>query len=133
MDLTSTSSTAALRCASQNPGEKLALLDQSEVECREDSLLIADHAGGVALAGIMGGLDSSVQSDTRNIFLEAAHFTALELAGKARGFGMHTDASHRFERGVDAQLPPIAMQRATGLLLDIVGGEAGPIIDAMAV
>ena len=66
-------------------GEKVALLDQSEVECREDTLLIADHAGGVALAGIMGGLDSSVQSDTRNIFLEAAHFSALELAGKARG------------------------------------------------
>jgi phenylalanyl-tRNA synthetase beta chain len=112
-------------------GEKVALLDQTEVECREDTLLIADHAGGVALAGIMGGLDSSVQSDTRNIFLEAAHFSALELAGKARGFGMHTDASHRFERGVDASLPPIAMQRATGLLLDIVGGEAGPLIDAM--
>jgi phenylalanyl-tRNA synthetase beta chain len=114
------------------PSEKIALLDQSEVECRDDTLLIADHAGGVALAGIMGGIDSSVQSDTRNIFLEAAHFTAIELAGKARGFGMHTDASHRFERGVDAQLPPIAMQRATGLLLEIVGGEAGPIIDAVA-
>ena len=114
-----------------NSGEKVALLDQTEVECRDDTLLIADHAGGVALAGIMGGLDSSVQSDTRNIFLEAAHFTALELAGKARGFGMHTEASHRFERGVDALLPPIAMQRATGLLLDIVGGEAGPVIDAM--
>ncbi|MBT8437240.1 MAG: phenylalanine--tRNA ligase subunit beta, partial [Gammaproteobacteria bacterium] len=114
------------------PAEKVALLDQSEVECREDTLLIADHAGGVALAGIMGGIDSSVQPDTRNIFLEAAHFTAIELAGKARGFGMHTDASHRFERGVDAQLPPIAMQRATGLLLEIVGGEAGPIIDAVA-
>ena len=113
-------------------GEKLALLDQTEVECQEDTLLIADHSGGVALAGIMGGLDSSVQSETRNIFLEAAHFTAFELAGKARGFGMHSDASHRFERGVDAQLPPIAMQRATGLLLDIVGGEAGPVIDAMA-
>ena len=120
-----------IRVRLANPGEKLALLDQSEVECREDTLLIADHAGGVALAGIMGGLDSSVQSDTRNIFLEAAHFTALELAGKARGLGMHTDASHRFERGVDAQLPPIAMQRATCLLLDIVGGEAGPIIDAV--
>ena len=112
--------------------EKIALLDQTEVECRDDTLLIADHDGGVALAGIMGGIDSSVQPDTRNIFLEAAHFTAIELAGKAREFGMHTDASHRFERGVDAQLPPIAMQRATGLLLEIVGGEAGPIIDAVA-
>lgn len=121
-----------IRVRLAQPAEKVALLDQSEVECRDDTLLIADHSGGVALAGIMGGIDSSVQPDTRNIFLEAAHFTAIELAGKARGFGMHTDASHRFERGVDAQLPPIAMQRATGLLLEIVGGEAGPIIDAVA-
>jgi len=113
-------------------GEKLVLLDHSEIECREDTLLIADQACGVALAGIMGGLDSSVQAGTRNIFLEAAHFTAPELAGKARAFGMHTDASHRFERGVDAQLPPLAMQRATELLLQIAGGEAGPLIDAVA-
>ncbi len=111
-------------------GEKLRLLDGSEVECRTDTLLIADHAGAVALAGIMGGLDSSVQAETRNIFLEAAHFTAVELAGKARGFGMHTDASHHFERGVDAQLPPVAMERATELLLEIAGGEAGPLLDA---
>ncbi len=109
--------------------EKLMLLDQSEVECREDTLLIADHKKALALAGIMGGLDSSVQADTRNIFLEAAHFTALTLAGKARSYGMHTDASHRFERGVDAQLPRVAMQRATELLLAIVGGKAGPITD----
>jgi phenylalanyl-tRNA synthetase beta chain len=113
------------------PGEKLALLDQSEVECFADTLLIADHKGAVALAGIMGGLDSSVQADTRNIFLEAAHFSALKLAGKARKFGMHTDASHRFERGVDAQLPPIAIQRASELLIEIAGGEAGPLIDAV--
>ena len=113
-------------------GEKLVLLDNSEVECREDTLLIADHAGGVALAGIMGGLDSSVQADTRNILLEAAHFSADEIAGRARSYGMHTDASHRFERGVDAQLPPLAMQRATELLLEIAGGEAGPLLDAVA-
>jgi phenylalanyl-tRNA synthetase beta chain len=112
-------------------GEKLTLLDHSEVECSADTLLIADHAGAVALAGIMGGLDSSVQAETRNIFLEAAHFSAVMLAGKARKFGMHTDASHRFERGVDAQLPPLAMRRATELLLAIAGGEAGPLIDAL--
>ncbi|MDJ0779874.1 MAG: phenylalanine--tRNA ligase subunit beta [Gammaproteobacteria bacterium] len=111
-------------------GEKVALLDQSEVECAADTLLIADHRGPVAIAGIMGGLDSSVQDQTRNIFLEAAHFTALHMAGKARQFGMHTDASHRFERGVDAMLPPLAIERATELLLSIVGGEAGPVIDA---
>jgi len=120
-----------IRVRLAQPGEKLALLDQSEVECHADTLLIADHSGAVALAGIMGGLDSSVQADTRNIFLEAAHFTAVELAGKARKFGMHTDASHRFERGVDASLPPLAMQRATELLLAVAGGEAGPLIDAL--
>ena len=111
-------------------GEKLTLLDQSEVECSEDTLLIADHGGAVALAGIMGGLDTSVQDETTNILLEAAHFTAREIAGKARAFGMHTDASHRFERGVDAQLPPLAIERATELLLDIAGGQAGPLLDA---
>jgi phenylalanyl-tRNA synthetase beta chain len=121
-----------IRVRLAEPGEKLALLDQSEVECRADNLLIADHSGGVALAGIMGGLDSSVQAETRNIFLEAAHFNAIELAGKARQFGMHTDASHRFERGVDAHLPPLAMERATELLLAIAGGEAGPLIDVTA-
>jgi len=120
-----------IRVRLAEPGEKLALLDQSEVECEADTLLIADHSGAVALAGIMGGLDSSVQSETRNIFLEAAHFTAVNMAGKARKFGMHTDASHRFERGVDAQLPPIAIQRATELLIAIAGGEAGPVIDAV--
>jgi len=121
-----------IRVRLATPGEKLALLDQSEVECFEDTLVIADHAGAVALAGIMGGLDSSVQAQTRNIFLEAAHFSAFRIAGKARKFGMHTDASHRFERGVDAQLPSIAMQRATRLLIEIAGGEAGPVIDAVA-
>ena len=113
------------------PSEKLALLDQSEIECRSDSLVIADHHGAVALAGIMGGLDSSVQSDTRNVFLEAAFFAPLDLAGKARNYGMHTDSSHRFERGVDPGLQVRAMHRATELLLDIVGGEAGPVIDAV--
>ena len=94
-------------------------------------LLIADHSGAVAhwLASWVGS--TARCSPRRNIFLEAAHFTALNLAGKARKFGMHTDASHRFERGVDAQLPPIAMQRATQLLIEIAGGEAGPMVDAV--
>ena len=110
-------------------GEKLALLDQSEVECRENTLLIADHKKALALAGIMGGVDSSVQGETRNVFFEAAFFTPIEIAGKARSYGMHTDSSHRFERGVDPQLQHRAMQRATELLLEIAGGEAGPVID----
>ncbi len=113
-------------------GEKCALLDQSEVECREDTLVIADHSKAVALAGIMGGQNSSVQDQTRNIFLEAAHFNALPLAGMARSYGMHTDASHRFERGVDAQLPVLAIHRATELLLAIVGGKAGTVIDVVS-
>jgi len=111
-------------------GEKFTLLDQSEIECGSDLLVIADQRKAVALAGIMGGLDSSVQHDTRNIFLEAAFFTPFELAGKARRYGMNTDSSHRFERGVDPGLQVRAMHRATELLLDIVGGEAGPVIDA---
>ena len=111
-------------------GEKFTLLDQSEIECESDLLVIADQRKAVALAGIMGGLDSSVQHDTKNIFLEAAFFTPFELAGKARRYGMNTDSSHRFERGVDPGLQVRAMHRATELLLDIVGGEAGPVIDA---
>jgi phenylalanyl-tRNA synthetase beta chain len=111
-------------------GEKLTLLDQSEIECRSDSLVIADRQKAVALAGIMGGLDSSVQAATKNVFLEAAFFAPLEMAGKARSYGMHTDSSHRFERGVDPGLQVMAMHRATELLLEIVGGEAGPLTNA---
>ena len=119
-----------IRVRMASKGEKFTLLDQSEIECRSDSLVIADHRKAVALAGIMGGLDSSVQADTKNVFLEAAFFAPLEMAGKARSYAMHTDSSHRFERGVDPGLQVKAMHRATGLLLDIVGGEAGPLTDA---
>lgn len=111
-------------------GEKLTLLDQSQIECRDDTLLIADHEKPLAVAGIMGGLDSSVQSETRNIFFEAAFFNPIDIAGKARSYGMHTDSSHRFERGVDSQLQHQAMQRATELLIEIAGGEAGPVVDS---
>jgi len=111
-------------------GESVTLLDQSTVECRPDTLVIADHKKPLALAGIMGGLDSSVQSETTNIFLEAAFFAPILLAGKARSYGMHTDSSHRFERGVDSQLQIKAIHRATALLLEIVGGDAGPVIEA---
>ena len=113
-------------------GESVTLLDQSTIECRTDTLVIADHKKPLALAGIMGGLDSSVQSETTNIFLEAAFFAPILLAGKARSYGMHTDSSHRFERGVDSRLQIKAIHRATALLLEIVGGEAGPVIEASA-
>ena len=109
-------------------GEKLTLLDGSELECRDDTLVIADHHKALALAGIMGGLDSSVQDGTRNILLESAFFTPSRIAGKARSYGLHTDSSHRFERGVDPELQVRALERATALLLEIVGGKAGPVV-----
>jgi phenylalanyl-tRNA synthetase beta chain len=114
------------------PGEKLVLLDGSELALNTDSLVIADNDGAVALAGIMGGKHSAVSAQTRDIFLESAFFAPAAMAGKARAFGMHTDASHRFERGVDFDLQVIALERATQLLLDIVGGEPGPVVLATA-
>ncbi len=119
-----------IRVRLASDGEKISLLDGSEVECRADTLVIADHKKALALAGIMGGLDSSVQSDTTSIYFEAAFFSSIEIAGKARSYGMHTDSSHRFERGVDSQLQLRAMHLATELLIEIAGGEVGPVIDA---
>ena len=110
-----------------NKGEKLTLLDGQEIKLTEGSLVIADHKQAQALAGIMGGEDSAVYDSTRNIFLESAYFSPTCIAGKARSYGLHTDSSHRFERGVDPSLQDRAIERATGLLLDIVGGEPGPV------
>jgi phenylalanyl-tRNA synthetase beta chain len=109
-------------------GERLTLLDGSELELRSDTLLIADEKGPLAAAGIMGGRHSAVASTTRDIFLESAFFAPGPMAGKARGYGMHTDASQRFERGVDFELQSAAIERATELLLAIVGGEPGPTV-----
>lgn len=113
------------------PSEKLTLLDGSELELREDSLVIADHEKALALAGIMGGLESGVTELTNSIFLESAFFAPLAIAGKARSYGLHTDSSHRFERGVDFNLQESAIERATGLLVEIVGGEVGPLCHAV--
>jgi len=113
-------------------GEKLTLLDEQEVELDEKTLVIADHEQAVALAGVMGGLDSSVTDDTVDIFLESAFFTPKNLAGCARRYGLHTDSSFRFERGVDFQLQRKAVERATALLLDITGGEVGEIIEVVS-
>ncbi len=109
-------------------GEKLTLLDGQELELRDDTLVIADQQKALALAGIMGGRDSCVTENTQDIFLESAFFSPLSLAGKARSYGLHTDSSHRFERGVDYALQEKALERATQLLLDIAGGEAGHVI-----
>jgi phenylalanyl-tRNA synthetase beta chain len=108
--------------------EKITLLDGQAITLTEGSLVIADHKQAQALAGIMGGQDSAVSEETNNIFLESAHFSPLCIAGRARSYGLHTDSSHRFERGVDPTLQERAIERATSLLLDIVGGVPGPII-----
>ena len=113
-------------------GEKLALLDGTEVTLHQDTLVIADAEKAVAMAGIMGGSDTAVSESTRNIFLESAFFDQIAIAGKARSYGKHTDSSHRFERGVDPELQVTAIERATALLLDIVGGEPGPVINVQS-
>ncbi|MCP8897993.1 phenylalanine--tRNA ligase subunit beta [Gilvimarinus xylanilyticus] len=110
-------------------GEKLTLLDEQEVELAEGTLLIVDNSQPLAMAGIMGGLASSVTAQTTDLFLESAFFNPLAIAGRARSYGLHTDSSHRFERGVDYQLARDAIERATALLLEIVGGQAGPVIE----
>lgn len=107
--------------------EKLTLLDGNEVTLLENTLVIADEEKPLAMAGIFGGLGSGVQTQTRNIFLESAFFSPDAILGKARQYGLHTDASHRYERGVDPDLQKSALERATQLLLEIVGGQAGPI------
>jgi len=117
--------TVTARFASE--GEKLTLLDDRDVVLGSETLLIADEAQALAMAGVMGGLSSSVTRETKSIFLECAFFSPLAIAGKARSYGMHTDASHRYERGVDYALQARALDRATALLLEIVGGNAGPV------
>ncbi|WP_159820641.1 phenylalanine--tRNA ligase subunit beta [Colwellia sp. 20A7] len=118
-----------------NKAEKLTLLDENEVTLKDKTLVIADEpANGngkaLAIAGIFGGLDSGVTTESTDIFLESAFFAPLAILGKARQYGLHTDASHRYERGIDPTLQNDAMERATQLLLDIVGGQAGPIVEA---
>jgi phenylalanyl-tRNA synthetase beta chain len=117
-----------IRVRRANKAEKLVLLDGREVELNEETLVIADHEKALAIAGVMGGEHSGVSKNTNHLFLESAFFNPLNIAGKARNYGMHTDASHRFERGVDYELPRLAIERATRLLLDIVGGEPGPVV-----
>lgn len=108
-------------------GEKLSLLDGQEIALRNDTLVIADQEKVLALAGIMGGKGSGVSENTRNIFLECAFFSPLSIAGKARSYGLHTDSSHRFERGVDYDLQQQAIERATRLLIGIASGQPGPV------
>ena len=110
------------------PSEKIVLLDGQEIALNETVLVIADAKGPLAMAGIMGGEHSGVSSSTKRVFLESAFFAPIEIAGKARSFGLHTDSSHRFERGVDNELQVTAIERATQLLVEICGVEPGPVI-----
>ena len=122
---------SGIRVRNGREGERLTLLDGSVVELDGDALVIADESRPVALAGVMGGLESGVTSATRDVFLESAWFEPRTIALEARRRGMHTDASHRFERAVASDLQREAMERATKLLIDIAGGDPGPITEAV--
>jgi phenylalanyl-tRNA synthetase beta chain len=113
-------------------GEKLTLLDEKEVELSDDTLIITDDSGPIGIAGIMGGLSTAVTDKTTDVFFEAAFWPQDFMAGRARTYGMHTDASMRFERGVDPAGQGRAIERATQLLLEIAGGDAGPLVDEIA-
>ena len=109
--------------------EKLKLINETEIEINTETLLIADDSGPLAMAGIMGGFDSAVNEKTKNILLESAFFTPEIILGEARRYGLHSDSSQRFERGVDPQLQKTAIARATCLIQEICGGKAGPTIE----
>ncbi len=112
-------------------GEKCTLLDGNEIELHDDTLLITDDSGPIGLAGVMGGLSTSVTTETTDIFFEGAFFAPTAIAGRARSYGMSTDAAHRFERGVDWQHQARAIERATELLMEIAGGKPGPTIETV--
>ncbi|WP_432721605.1 phenylalanine--tRNA ligase subunit beta [Jeongeupia wiesaeckerbachi] len=113
-------------------GEALTLLNEKEIKLDADMLVIADDKKALALAGVMGGLDSSVGDATRELFLESAYFAPAVIAGKGRRLGFSSDSAHRFERGVDFGACRDALERATQLILEICGGDAGPVTEAVA-
>src|SRR6185295_13588090 len=113
-------------------GEKLKLLNEQEIVLNPELLVIADSSKPLALAGIMGGAESAVALDTRDILLESAFFDPAVIAGKSRVLGFGSDSSYRFERGVDFAATRHAMERATQLVLEICGGKAGPVCEAGA-
>lgn len=109
-------------------GEKLTLLDGTEAELNADTLVVADHNKALAIAGIFGGEESGVTGETKDVLLECAFFAPDHIRGRARSYGLHTDSSMRFERGVDYALQHSAMERATQLLVEICGGEVAPVV-----
>ena len=114
------------------PEEKLRLLNEQTIAVDADVLMIADDAKPLAMAGIMGGEESGITLDTSELFLESAFFAPKAIAGRARRYGFGSDASHRFERGVDFGGVRRAIERATQLIIDICGGQAGPVVEAKA-
>lgn len=108
-------------------GESIDLLNGQQVELTEGTLVIADENKALAIAGVMGGSESAVSESTQDILLESAFFVPETIAGKARSYGLHTDSSHRFERGVDYRLQEQAIERATRLITEVAGGEVGPV------
>lgn len=131
-DLAKLSSQIVVRRA--HGGEQIHLLNEQTISVDERFLLICDATDDssrpLAVAGVMGGFDSRVTDSTQDIFFEAAHFTPAAIMGRARLLGLHTDSSHRFERGVDPNLPEIALARAVQLVLEICGGQAGAVCRA---
>ena len=111
------------------PAEKITLLDDRSIELNDDTLVIADDSGAIAIAGIMGGESTAVCAETKDIFLESAFFAPLAIVGRARSYNMQTDASHRFERGVDYCIQRDAIERATALIIEIAGGQPGPLTE----
>ncbi|CTP83728.1 phenylalanine--tRNA ligase subunit beta [Xanthomonas graminis] len=111
-------------------GETLKLLDGRDATLDDGFLAVTDGDRVVALAGLMGGHDTRVTDATRHVFLEAAHFAPAAIMGRGRKLGLHTDAGHRFERGVDQALPRPALELATRLVLELAGGRAGPVVEA---
>ena len=114
------------------PGEKLLLLNEQTVSPSADTALIADDEKPLAMAGVMGGEHSGISDLTRDLFLESAFFPPAAIAGKARALGFSSDASHRYERGVDFELQRRAIERATQLILEYCGGQPGPVVEAVA-
>jgi len=111
-----------------NSGEKVTLLDEKEIDLTDDTVIITDDSGPIGIAGMMGGLSTAVSENTTDVFFEGAFWPQDFMAGRARNYGMHTDASLRFERGVDPEGQGRAVERATALLVDVAGGDAGPLI-----
>jgi phenylalanyl-tRNA synthetase beta chain len=126
-DLKTLSGGIEVRLAKAN--EEIALLDGQTVKLDPNTLLIADEKNPLAIAGVMGGLDSSVTLLTTDIFLESAYFKPERVARAGRKYILNSESSYRFERGIDPTLQVLAIERATQLLLDIVGGQPGPVIE----